>query len=455
MTIRRQLGGSLVLIALAGVASADGGGASTPNLNLESFDVVWTTIRDHHPDPALRGLDWETVRAELRPRVAAARSTEEAREVMVEMIDRLDQSHFQIIPAEVLEALGRRPEEGALGGETGVDVRVIGGRALVTAVRAASSAAVAGVAPGWEVTDIDGEDLAPVLRKVADAYRGRSWLDAHLAGTVDGRLEGPVGTEVRVGMRGGGRDRTEVVLKRQEPRGERYKLGFIPGIPVWIEHRTLAGGVGYVAFSSFLDPVRLMPELGKAITSFMTAPGVILDLRGNGGGLGAMVTGVAGWLVGPGQTNLGTVRLRDVELRMVVFRRPETYSGPVAILTDGLSVSGAEVLAGGLQALGRARVFGSRTAGMVLASQIDRLPNGDAFQYVFANYTSPSGAVLEGRGVVPDVEISPGQEDLLASRDQVLEAAVGWIVESSGRADQHARDGSKEPVRDAEGSRQQ
>jgi carboxyl-terminal processing protease len=58
---------------------------------------------------------------------------------------------------------------------------------------------------------------------------------------------------------------------------------------------------------------------------------------------------------------------------------------------------------------------------------IEKLPNGDGFQYAFANYVSASGEVLEAVGVIPDVEVKPSRDALLAGHDPVLDAAVAWI----------------------------
>jgi carboxyl-terminal processing protease len=121
------------------------------------------------------------------------------------------------------------------------------------------------------------------------------------------------------------------------------------------------------------------------------------------------------------------MKTRDTEVKFVVSPRAETFKGPVAILIDGLSASTSEILAGGLQGLGRARVFGSQSAGAALPSAIEKLPNGDGFQYAFANYVSEGGGVLEGSGVTPDVELTPTRAQLLEGKDPVLEAAVEWI----------------------------
>jgi carboxyl-terminal processing protease len=99
----------------------------------------------------------------------------------------------------------------------------------------------------------------------------------------------------------------------------------------------------------------------------------------------------------------------------------------VAVLVDGLSMSGSEVFAAALQDMGRARIFGSRTAGAVLGSTVERLPNGDRFQYAFSDYVSATGRRLEGHGVVPDIAVSLTRDALLKGSDPVIEAAVEWI----------------------------
>jgi carboxyl-terminal processing protease len=124
---------------------------------------------------------------------------------------------------------------------------------------------------------------------------------------------------------------------------------------------------------------------------------------------------------------VGTVVQRDLTLKIVVQRRPSPFERPVAVLVDGLSMSGSEVFAAALQETGRARIFGSRTAGAVLGSTIERLPNGDRFQYAFADYISMTGRRLEGHGVVPDVAVDLTRDALINGGDPVIDAAVEWI----------------------------
>ena len=119
--------------------------------------------------------------------------------------------------------------------------------------------------------------------------------------------------------------------------------------------------------------------------------------------------------------------MRDNELKYVVKPRPKTYDGPVVLLVDALSGSTSEILAGGLQGLGRVKVVGTTTAGASLPSHIEKLANGDGFQYATANYISEGGGVLEGVGVIPDIEVQPTRAALLEGRDPALETAVAWI----------------------------
>ncbi len=133
------------------------------------------------------------------------------------------------------------------------------------------------------------------------------------------------------------------------------------------------------------------------------------------------------------QTSLGTSHMRSGQMKLAVFPQAQPYTGPVAVLIDGGSGSATEIFASGLQELRRAVIIGERRAGAVLPSAMVKLPTGAIFQYVFADFRTPSGALIEGRGVAPDVEIKHTRASLLAGRDAPLEAAIAELQKNRYR----------------------
>ncbi len=147
-----------------------------------------------------------------------------------------------------------------------------------------------------------------------------------------------------------------------------------------------------------------------------------------------MVGGVAGHFMDE-PALLGIQHSRGAELRYQANprrvngrgERVEPFAGPLAILVDGLSGSATEVFTGGLQAVGRARIFGQTTAGGVLPAMTYTLPNGDVLMHAVGDFVTAKGERLEGRGVIPDEAVTLTRADLLAGRDAALLAALRWI----------------------------
>ena len=395
-------------------------------LDVQSFDHVWRTIHEKHWDPRPGGQDWEALREELRPRVERAATREEARAVMEDLLERLGQSHFDIIPGSAYDDLASDEGEGTIG----IDVRVIDGRALVTSVDAGSTAERAGVHPGWIVDRVGGERMGERIERLRAQFASDRYGELALTAAVRARLSGDVGEELSMTFLDARGRRVRRRLALEAPPGTPAKVGLLPPIHVRFEQRMIHDDTGYIRFNMFVDPGSVMPAYNDAMAGFREAAGVVLDLRGNPGGIVGMAMGMAGWFVGGGDQRLGTMYMRGNELRVAVFSRPHPFEGRVAVLVDGLSASCSEILAGGLQDLGRARVFGSRTLGAALPSVIEELPNGDRFQYAIAHYVSRDGQPLEGTGVVPDVEAAPTREALLAGGDPALDAALAWIHEA-------------------------
>jgi carboxyl-terminal processing protease len=399
--------------------------AEQRQLNIQSFEYVWSTIRDKHWQTRPAGLDWQAIHDEFRPKIEAADSMDAARAVMNQMLGRLHETHFAIVPGEVYSNVG-----GGHAGDTttGIDVRVLGEQVLVTSVDADSSAFAQGVRPGWEISKIGGMDLAPIVTQLNQAYAGSSLRDLMLRRAILGRLDSGMSEPVEVEFLDANDRPAAKSIAGSKPKGDRVEFGFLNPMHVWFTRSRVGNGaIGYVAFNVFLDVQRLMTAFGDAVESCAKCDGFIVDLRGNPGGLGLMAMGMAGWFIDRPNQKLGTLYMRETTLNFVVNPRLMTFSGPLAILVDGASASTSEIMAEGLKDLGRARIFGTRTAAAALPSLFEKLPNGDGFQYAIANYISEGGQPLEGRGVMPDEETPLTRQALLAGKDPALDAAVAWI----------------------------
>jgi carboxyl-terminal processing protease len=408
-----------VLLALAVSALAE----LTPEqkkLNNDSFEKVWTTIRDKHWEKNPGGLDWQAVHDELRPKIEAATTMNQARDVMREMLARLKQTHFGIIPVDVY-----RDVEGVPQGEgvTGIDLRELEGKAVVTSLDPGSPAEKAGVKPGWIISSASGRDMTSLIAKVR---KDPTVHELQLTRVLLATLTGPVGEKVKVAFLDGNDKPVVLELGLADPRGGIARFGNLPANHVWFENKKVQGAE-YVHFNMFLDLPRVMGNFGDAVMSCLDCKGLVIDLRGNPGGIGGMAMGMAGYLIDDSTKQLGTMVTRDAKMNFAINPRSKVFKGPVAVLVDGNSASTSEIFAGGLKDLGRARIFGTRSAAAALPSVIERLPNGDGFQYAIANYISEGGKPLEGIGVTPDTEVKLTRGALLTGHDPVVDAALDWI----------------------------
>jgi carboxyl-terminal processing protease len=417
----------LAALLLCGVLSASELTPAQKQLNIESFEHVWMKVRDTHWDPKLGGVNWQAAHDEFRPAVEKAETMAQARKAISDMLGRLHQTHFGLIPVDAYKEVGDKALAGGEAGNPGIDVRVVGGQALVTSVEEGSPAAKAGVRRGWQILQINGKEVAPSIETLSGVYRESTLRELMLSRAVASRLGGDAGAKVRVQFLDGAGKNVELEIAEAPPRGAISKFGLLPPQHVWVESRKLEGNIGYIAFNMFLDPARLMPAFEDAIKSFRECDGIIIDVRGNPGGIGIMAMGLAGWFIDTPGRRLGTMLTRETPLKFVVNPRFPAYRRPLAILVDGASASTSEIFAGGMQDLKRARIFGTRTAGAALPSFIEKLPNGDGFQCATANYISEGGKPLEGLGVTPDVEAPPSRELLLEGKDAALESAIHWI----------------------------
>lgn len=416
----------------------------------ETFEIVWQAVKDFHFDPRFGGVDWDAVKMEFAPEVAETESDGELHTLLQEMLNRLGQSHFVIIPPESIPSAAddemdeagedegteeKSPRSGRANGAEvterlthgiGIDVRVINGAVVITDVAPSSTAARAGLRPGYVVRSVDGQSMRTALRALTrlGAYQPVA-LNQIPEELRVGFFNGPSGSAVRVSYLDARNRPRAVTIARERLEGEMSPpLQSIPSQFVRFESKRLKRGIGYIRFNFFVAPV--LDKFCAALRSMSDAPGVIIDLRGNRGGALGMINGLGG-LLELRDVSYGAMLMRAGRIGFSVYPQRTPYKGQLVVLIDSTTLSAGEVLAAGLQESGRAVIVGEKSAGATLPSVAKELPTGAVLQYAFADFVTARGNRLEGKGVIPNIHVRLDRRSLLAGRDPQLAAAVEAI----------------------------
>jgi carboxyl-terminal processing protease len=252
------------------------------------------------------------------------------------------------------------------------------GRIVVARVRSGSPAAGAGIRVGDRLRSVDGRavDGRPVT-EVVSLLRG----DA---------TDAAAGTAVRLGLERGTRA-WSLTLRRASLSTEPVTVRGLPGGATVIKVAAFTKGSG--------ERVR------GAVRRAPSGAGIILDLRGNSGGLVTeAVTAASAFLDG------GLVATYDVdgEQRALHAEPGGDTEKPLVTLVDGGTMSAAELVTGALQDRGRAVVVGERTFGKGSVQMPSRLPDGSVAELTVGHYRTPAGRGVDGRGITPDLEADQG-----------------------------------------------
>lgn len=416
----------------------------SPGEAVTVFDSAWSRIDRTYYDSTFGGLDWDAVRAELRPVAREAGTVDSLRSVLESMISRVGESHFAIIPAEAADALDPDSLTGGSGepGDVGIEIRILGEALVVSHVTAGSAAERAGVRPGWVVEAVDGRPAAELLDVLDRLGDERRLAEARVAWAAQALLAGKVGDTLDARFRDGEDREVERSLVPAPRAGTPVRFGNLPTLYAELQHRRLpvdGGCAGLIRFNVWMTPI--LEPFEDAFQALRDCEGIVLDIRGNPGGVAGMVMALSGYFMEEREA-LGRMKTRRGELNLVSMPRRVTpagdpmrpFDGPLAILVDGMSMSTSEIFAGGLQGVDRARVFGEVTGGQALPALMVRLPNRDVLMYVFADFVGPDGNRIEGRGVEPDQAVPLTRSDLLLGVDPPLEAALRWIERQERQA---------------------
>ncbi|OII64530.1 peptidase S41 [Streptomyces sp. CC53] len=267
------------------------------------------------------------------------------------------------------------------GAYTGVGLgarRTAEGLIEVTRVQRGGPAERAGIRPGDRLRTIDGRSVdGQTAARVVALLRGDG---ADGDGTA-----AAAGTPVVLGLQRGERTWSRT-LRRAELAAEAVDVRRLDGDAVLVRVTAFTRGSG--------ERVR------RAVAAAPAGAGVVLDLRGNGGGLVAeAVAAASAFLDG------GLVATYDVhgEERALHADPGGDTTRPLVVVVDGGTMSAAELLTGALKDRGRAVTVGSRTFGKGAVQMPSRLADGSVAELTVGHYRTPAGLRVDGRGITPDV----------------------------------------------------
>ena len=382
---------------------------------LAVFDDVWETIQERYYDPTFRGLDWEATRAAFRPVAAEAKSTQDFYELLRRMIAPLKDPHTRVFsPEEKFDWWN--PKFITIG----VTVREVEGSPIIVHVEPKSAANAAGVHVGDVVVAVDNVNAAEIIERRtqhADISAG-----ARLR-LVRGLFDGNAGTHLTLTWkRKDGRIKSATLERYWSQRALGFRSFRQDGLVV----------ITLDAFTQTIasDFLKQLPEMTGG------ARGIILDLRGNGGGDAEAMANVASAFLDTG-INLGKFADRSgsgFELvttpRLLPLSVPTpSRKLPMVVLTSENTSSAAEILASTLQQQRRARVIGNMTCGCVLAIRNRHtLPDGGVLDVSEFDYKTAEGIRLEGVGITPNETTALTRADLYAKRDGTLERAKTYFT---------------------------
>ncbi|MDH4241866.1 MAG: S41 family peptidase [Phycisphaerae bacterium] len=394
------------------------------DLGRASLDTVWQTVYEYHYDTTFGGLDWREIHDRYYELAAAAEDGEALMTLMNQMLLELKLSHYAVFRVED-EASSGSPVLSAA--SIGIDLRLLGDEAVITALDPGFPAAQAGMKPGYQIKSLNGISVQQILSDAAakhiphfnERHKKNSMCDA-----VVSYCFGQPGDTVVITYEdetGAARD-TRLQMK-QRTVGTKISEQF-PTVYVDFKAEPLAGNFGYIYFSAFFPPADSL--FLAALDSMSDIRGLIIDIRGNPGGMHQIGESIASKLVSE-RTLFSVFRYRDSTLNVSVDPDPPVFDGPIAILIDVMNGSASERFAACMQSIGRGKIIGEQSPGSVGPSDLKKLPNGASFMYLKAQSLTPDGTVLEGRGVIPDITVPLDRIALLKGVDTQIERAIDYL----------------------------
>ncbi len=351
-----------------------------------NFDRAWRIVKNNYIDKTYNHQDWERWIARYDDKIKTNNDSYVAIESMVESLN--DPYSRFLTPDEFAEQ-DRNIDAKVFG--IGVHISDIKGNVVIVNVIEDSPAAKAGLKAGDKILRINGKSVKGLsLNKVAELVRGAE------------------GTKVTLVVLRGQKQLTKSILR------EEVKIKAV-------KYSILKNNYAYIKISTFIS-TNTACEVAEALEKTKKTSGIILDLRGNHGGLL------------PNAILISNMFIKNGTIVSIVDRngKSEEYKAeperlitkkPMVVLINNESASASEILSGALKDHKRALLVGEKTFGKGLVQRILKLPDGSGINLTIAKYLTPDGNDIGHKGIEPDYKVVMTEKQFFARKDVQLDKA--------------------------------
>ena len=349
------------------------------------FDNVWSAVKNNYYDPSMNRQSWSRWKEHYHGKI---KTDEDAKVAIDTMLASLDDPYSRYMDKAEYNDQNTSLNSKITG--IGVNIASVSGKVQIINVMDGTPAQAANLQAGDIILDINGKEVNGLpLSDVANLVRG------------------PENTIVQLTIL---RNKDKFIKKvsRKEIKIKTVKS-------------SVDKNIGYIQISSFLG-TSTPNEFMDAVEKTKETQGIILDLRGNTGGLLPNAIFIANLFIPDG--NIVSIVGRD-NYRFDIYAQDTEFEidKPMIVLVDGASASASEILSGALKDYKRAKLLGTKTFGKGMVQKKIPLPNETGLNLTIAKYLTPSGSDINKKGISPDIEVKLTAEDVKNRKDIQLETA--------------------------------
>jgi C-terminal processing protease CtpA/Prc len=427
----------------------------------DAFQAFCSLMSERYPYRDARPVDWLATHAEFASAVGQAGSNKDAAayaRIYADIGQRLRDGQYSVRLPDGSDARSAQRQERGLSaqrqwrGDFSVSTPRLWlspeGRGWVTDVAPGSPAALAGLRPGAEILEVDGETVARHVERYASlsnrGTEGGRRLDA-LTLSLSGK------DSLRLLVRQDGRDQNLDVGRSSQPTVTPDSAAAIDSLAAFQLRSAKGNDFGYIGLNSFADATNKLDLWEQALSGLSRAriPGLIVDLRGNSGRTHQLVAHfVASFFSYDAPLRPQAYAQRQLDSASKVWRtrgglglplqlplygqEVSRYAGRLVLLTDRDCSGPCEIFTAWLQRAGRGHVVGTEnTAGSLGHTTRITLPGGVTVEIPMVSELTTAGeSYADGKGVEPNLRV-PVDRDfinrIVSGGDPVLDAAVQWL----------------------------